>query len=180
MANVAPPGLATFTYPASVLINGTPTVVQLPAAGYRLFTYDAATSTPRTTWSNAGESVANTNPIVLDANGQAQIFYRGNYRIELRQPVALGGGVIWTVDNFNVADTSATISGVFANGSAATPSVRFSQAPSSGLFSPPLTRLPCPKTGLNFSVGQTGTSPSAGTLHQLGCTCTARADMKGR
>lgn len=136
MANVAPPGLATFTYPASVLINAVPTVVQLPAATYRLFTYDAGTSTPRTTWSDAGETSANTNPITLNANGQAQIFYRGNYRLELRQPVALGGAVIWTVDNFNVPDPTAATSTVFANGSAATPSVRFAQAVSSGLFSP--------------------------------------------
>jgi hypothetical protein len=44
--------------------------------------------------------------------------------------------VLWTVDNFNVPDPNASTSIQFANGTAATPSIRFAQATSSGLFSP--------------------------------------------
>lgn len=163
MANVAPPGLATFTYPASVLISGTPTVVQLPAAGYRLFTYDAGTSTPRTTWSDSGETTPNANPIILDVNGQAQIFYRGNYKLELRQPVALGGALIWTVDNFNVPDPNASLFGVFANGSAATPSVRFAQAISSGLFSPAANVVAMSQNGVELQRWTGGNGGFGGT-----------------
>jgi len=166
MANVAPPGLATFTYPTSVLVNGVPTIVQLPAAGYRLFTYDAGTTNPRTTWSNAGETVANANPIILDANGQAQIFYRGNYKLELRQPVALGGAVIWTVDNFNVPDPSASNSIQFANGTAATPSIRFAQATSSGLYSPAANQVAMSVSGLQTMLWAAGNVGIGGTPTQ--------------
>ncbi|MCU0949515.1 MAG: complement C1q domain-containing protein [Burkholderiaceae bacterium] len=122
MANVAPPGL-TQIFDS----NGN------PAAGFLLYTYDAGTSTPRTTWSNSAETVANANPVVLDASGRAQIFWRGNYRVELRTPA---NAVVWSQDNFNVPDPSAATSIVFANGAVSTPSVRFAQATSSGLFSP--------------------------------------------
>jgi hypothetical protein len=166
VANVAPPGLATFTYPASVLISGTPTVVQLPAVEYRLFTYDAGTSTPRTTWSDAGETVPNANPIILDANGQAQIFYRGNYRLELRQPVALGGAVIWTVDSFNVPDPSASSSIQFANGTAATPSIRFAQATSSGLYSPSANQVAMSISGVQAMLWASGNVGIGGTPTQ--------------
>jgi hypothetical protein len=166
MANVAPPGLATFTYPTSVLVNGVPTIVQLPAAGYRLFTYDAGTTNPRTTWSNAGETVANANPIILDANGQAQIFYRGNYKLELRQPVAIGGAVLWTVDNFNVPDPSASTSIQFANGTAATPSIRFAQATSSGLFSPAANVVAMSVSGLETMRWAAGNVGIGGTPTQ--------------
>ena len=166
MANVAPPGLATFTYPTSVLVNAVPTIVQLPAAGYRLFTYDAGTTNPRTTWSNAGETVANANPIILDANGQAQIFYRGNYKLELRQPVALGGAVIWTVDNFNVPDPSASTSIQFANGTAATPSIRFAQATSSGLYSPAANQVAMSISGVQAMLWAAGNVGIGGTPTQ--------------
>lgn len=121
-ANVAPPGLTQiFTD------NGE------PAALYKLWTYDAGTSTPRETWSDSAESSSNTNPVELDANGRAQIYYRGSYKLVLTTP---DDAVVWTQDNFNVPDPTASVSTVFANGSAATPSVRFAQATSSGLFSP--------------------------------------------
>jgi len=156
MANVAPPGLATFVYPASVLVSGVPTIVMLPANAYRLFTYDAGTSTPRLTWSDSAETSANANPIILDANGQAQIFYRGNYRLELRQPVALGGAVIWSVDNFNVPDPNASASIQFANGSAASPSVRFAAATSSGLYSPAANQVAMSISGVQAMLWAAG------------------------
>lgn len=93
MANVAPPGLTQI-----LDLNG------VPAAGYLLYTFDAGTSTPRPTWSDAGETTPNAHPIVLDAEGRAQVFWRGNYRIELRTPL---GAVVWTQDNFNVPDLAA-------------------------------------------------------------------------
>ena len=163
MANVAPPGLATFVYPASVLVSGVPTIVMLPANAYRLFTYDAGTSTPRLTWSNSAESTPNANPIILDSNGQAQIFYRGNYRLELRQPVALGGAVIWSVDNFNVPDPTSSSSIQFANGSAASPSVRFAQATSSGLYSPAPNQVAMSISGVQAMLWAAGNVGIGGT-----------------
>lgn len=157
-ANVAPPGLTQiFTD------NGE------PAALYKLWTYDAGTSTPRTTWSDSAESSANTNPIVLDANGRAQIYYRGSYKLVLLTPA---DAVVWTQDNFNVPDPTASVSTVFANGSAATPSVRFAQATSSGLFSPAANVVAMSINGAEM------TRWSAGNLG-IGGTPTQKLDVFG-
>ena len=44
-------------------------------------TYIAGTSTPKTTWQNAGQTIVNTNPIVvLDIAGRAIIYGTGTYR----------------------------------------------------------------------------------------------------
>jgi hypothetical protein len=40
-----------------------------PAAGYKLFTYIAGTSTKQNTWVDSTQTTVNTNPILLDANG---------------------------------------------------------------------------------------------------------------
>src|SRR4030042_565760 len=45
-----------------------------PAAGHKLFTYTAGTSTKLATYSNSALTIANTNPIILDAAGCATIF----------------------------------------------------------------------------------------------------------
>jgi hypothetical protein len=45
----------------------------VPAAGYKLYTYAANSTTPQTTYSNAS-GTENTNPIVLDTQGRASIF----------------------------------------------------------------------------------------------------------
>ena len=44
------------------------------AANCKLYTYVTATTTPQATYSNAALSVANANPIVLDANGRCDLY----------------------------------------------------------------------------------------------------------
>lgn len=44
------------------------------AAGYKLFTYEAGTTTKLATYQDAEFLAANTNPIVLDASGRASIY----------------------------------------------------------------------------------------------------------
>lgn len=41
----------------------------VPAAGYKLFTYIAGTSTKQATWTDSSQSVQNANPLILDSNG---------------------------------------------------------------------------------------------------------------
>jgi hypothetical protein len=152
MANVAPPGLT------QVFDNN-----GNPAAGYLLYTYDGGTSTPRTTWSNSGETVSNANPVVLDASGRAQIYWRGNYRVELRTPA---DAVVWSQDNFNVPDPAAATSIVFANGTVSTPSVRFVQATSSGLFSPAANQVAMAVNGVEVQRWASGNVGIGGTPTQ--------------
>lgn len=44
------------------------------AIGYKLYTYANGTTNPQTTWQDRAGSSANTNPIILDARGEATIY----------------------------------------------------------------------------------------------------------
>jgi len=91
----------------------------LPLVGGKVYTYDAGTNNPRTTWADAGEAAPNPNPVVLDARGEATIFWRGNYKIILRDA---SENLIWTVDNVS------GISGTDLAGNAGAGLVGFSYA----------------------------------------------------
>lgn len=54
--------------------------------------YIPSTTTRKTTWQNSGETVANTNPVVLDAGGRAIIYGEGTYRQVVKDRL---GNVIW-------------------------------------------------------------------------------------
>lgn len=56
-----------------------------PLSGGKVYFYvPPATTTPKTTWQDAGQSVANSNPVVLDGNGSALIYGSGQYLQEVR------------------------------------------------------------------------------------------------
>lgn len=67
-----------------------------PLAGGRLYTFLAGTSTPKVTYADQAGTVPNTNPVVLDARGEALIYWSGAYKVELRDA---SNNLIWTVDN---------------------------------------------------------------------------------
>ncbi len=67
-----------------------------PLVGGKLYTYDSGTTTPRPTYQDAAATILNTNPIILDARGEALIFWNGSYRVELRDAL---NNLIWTVDS---------------------------------------------------------------------------------
>lgn len=46
----------------------------LPLSGGKVYTYQAGTSTPQVTYSDYAGTIPNTNPVILDANGQASIY----------------------------------------------------------------------------------------------------------
>lgn len=54
--------------------------------------YIPNTSTFSTTWQDAGETIPNTNPVVLDAAGRAQIYGYGPYREVVKD---VNGNLIW-------------------------------------------------------------------------------------
>lgn len=67
-------------------INGNPLV------GGTVGMYVVSTLTPKDTWQDAAQGVLNTNPIILDARGEAQIYGNGNYRQILSDSL---GNLIW-------------------------------------------------------------------------------------
>jgi hypothetical protein len=54
-----------------------------PAVGYKLFAYVPGTSTPKDTYTTSVGNVANTHPVVMDARGEAAIYWDGSYDVSL-------------------------------------------------------------------------------------------------
>ena len=75
------------------------------AVGYLLYTYAATTSTPATTY-QASTGGANTNPITLDARGEADIWLDPalSYKYVLK---TAAGATVWTVDNVGATSLAA-------------------------------------------------------------------------
>ena len=69
----------------------------LPCAGCFLFSYQAGTTTPQPTYTDSSGTVQNTNPIILDAAGGANIWMGATpYKFVLEDA---SGTTLWTVDN---------------------------------------------------------------------------------
>lgn len=93
-----------------------------PCAGCSLYSYAAGTTTPQATYTDSSGTSQNTNPIVLDASGSANIWLGSSaYKFTL---VDAQGSTLWTVDNVtsplplsggtltgSLTGTSATFSG---------------------------------------------------------------------
>jgi hypothetical protein len=70
-----------------------------PLAGGLLYTYEAGSTTPLATYTDSTGVSANTNPIVLDSRGEANVWLSGAiYKFAL---YTSAGVLIWTVDNIN-------------------------------------------------------------------------------
>lgn len=82
-----------------------------PLVGGRLYTYDAGTNNPRLTYQDAAGTVPNTNPIILDARGEATVFWNGSYKVVLKDALDV---TIWTVDNVATGEVSGAAAAVDA------------------------------------------------------------------
>ena len=71
----------------------------LPLAGGKLYSYQAGTSTPLATYTDRSGSVANANPVVLDAAGRADIWLSVNvaYKLVLEDSA---GNVLDSIDDY--------------------------------------------------------------------------------
>ena len=68
-----------------------------PLAGGKLYTYAAGTTTPLASYTTYAGTVANTNPIILDSRGEANVWLGGvGYKLALYRADST---LIWTVDN---------------------------------------------------------------------------------
>lgn len=71
------------------------------AAGFKLNTYIAGTSTPWPTYTSASLAVANANPVIMDANGLADVWLdNSSYKFV---GTDASNNVLWTVDNVTQA-----------------------------------------------------------------------------
>jgi len=98
-----------------------------PLANGLLYTYSSGTTIPLATYTSQAQTTANTNPIVLDARGEASVYLLAgvSYRFVLQNS---SGVTQYTTDPFNalgemafqnagaVSITGGTISGVTLNG----------------------------------------------------------------
>lgn len=85
-----------------------------PLVDGRVYFFIPNTTTPKNTWQNSGQTILNTNPVVLDGNGQAIIFGAGEYRQIVRDA---DGNLIWdqlTSSTGNVIGPSSATDGHIA------------------------------------------------------------------
>jgi len=54
-----------------------------PLSGGKVWTYTAGTTTPKNSYTTSSGLVANTNPVILDSAGRADIYLIGSYRIDV-------------------------------------------------------------------------------------------------
>jgi hypothetical protein len=79
----------------------------VPLAGGQLFSYTAGTSTPQATYADITEATPNTNPIVLDSAGYANVWLgAGVYKFVLEDAL---GNFIWSVDQVSAASNGSNI-----------------------------------------------------------------------
>ena len=71
-----------------------------PLAGGKLTTYEPGTLTPKATFTTALGITANANPVILNAQGEADVWLQGAYRWILTDAQDLQQ---WDIDNINAA-----------------------------------------------------------------------------
>lgn len=75
-----------------------------PLAGGKLYTYEAGTTTPKTTYTTEDATTPNTNPVILDSNGYADVWLdTGSYKFVLDDSDDVEQ---WTLDDISGSDTS--------------------------------------------------------------------------
>lgn len=74
-----------------------------PYAGGTLNTYIPGTTTPKTVWSDVGQTTPQPNPVVLDSAGRASLWGQGQYRLILKDAA---GNLIW--DRVSICGSGAT------------------------------------------------------------------------
>lgn len=87
-----------------------------PLAGGKLYTYAAGTTTPLATYTDSSASVPNTNPVILDSRGEAEVWLGvAAYKFKLTTSTDVE---VWTVDDVVSANIQALADLSEAGGSA--------------------------------------------------------------
>jgi len=68
-----------------------------PAVGWKVYAYAAGTTTPKDTYTDYTEGTPNTNPVILDARGEADIWFSGTYKLVITDENDV---TKFTIDNY--------------------------------------------------------------------------------
>jgi hypothetical protein len=77
-----------------------------PASGYLVWSYEAGTLTPRYTYTDRLWLVPNTNPIILDSQGEAVIYLKEAVKLVFTTPTGDPSTPIWVVDYLNSQEST--------------------------------------------------------------------------
>jgi hypothetical protein len=83
--------------------------------GGKLYAYTAGTSTPKDTYTSYTLGTANTNPVILDARGEADVWLNGSYKLTLKDSIDVQ---IWSVDDVRDLTSSQTFASPTVSGTA--------------------------------------------------------------
>ena len=154
-----------------------------PLVAGKLYTYAAGTTTPLATYTDASAATPNTNPIILDSRGEANVWLSATtYKFVLKDASDV---TIWTVDNIS---NSLSLSQILAaSGSAAAPPYTFASDTDTGIYlaavgqigitvaSTPVIRA----TDTVMTFGQSGGSNDVDVIHYGDTTQTGSIGLTG-
>jgi hypothetical protein len=133
-----------------------------PLVGGKLYTYAAGTTTPLATYTDSTGATPNTNPVILDSRGEANVWLAAqSYKFVLKTST---DSTIWTVDNVSNA---INVSQILANsGTAGAPPYSFSADTDTGVYLAAVGQLGLTAGGVPFLRG----TDAAVTIGQSGVT----------
>ena len=74
-----------------------------PLAFGRLYTYNSRTNTPKATYQSEDQVVENTNPVILNGEGYANVYLSGSYKMVLKDK---DENEIWSSDPVSASQPS--------------------------------------------------------------------------
>lgn len=84
-----------------------------PLSGGKVYTYEAGTSTPLATYTDKGAGTANSNPIILDSRGEADIWLSSSaYKISVYDS---DDNLIYTVDDVSIVNDGSITTAMIAD-----------------------------------------------------------------
>ena len=131
-----------------------------PLVGGKIYTYSAGTTTPLATYTDAGAGTANTNPIILNSLGQANIWLApsSSYKFSVYTSTDVP---LYTVDNITAPIDYLSLV--------------------TSLASPPPIGSTAPNTGAFTTLSSTGALTVGGTVAVTGdATITGSANITGK
>lgn len=134
-----------------------------PLSGGLLYSYSAGTTTPLATYTTRAGTVANANPVVLDANGEADVWVTGGvlYKFVLKNSA---GVTQWTADNVPSAGADVAV----ADGTVSAPGLAFTNDVNTGIYRPTTDQLAIATGGVRAALFTASSMSVPGTFAAAG------------